>query len=380
VRQCTTCVDGYNLEHGKCTQCDDVNCASCSITDTGKCSACEADYYLSNSACTACGDGKYSAAGSSVASACKSCADSNCLACDGEGLLNCNKCAAGYELSAKSCSACADGTFSTVGSACSACADNNCKTCSGNGAADCTVCLDGYFLDSATNTCSACKQTECLTCNNGEVAQCTVCKKDYILDNGICETTVEELGGGVFSTLISDYTMAGYNSSGGDNNFVYSMAQALGASTRQFKVISKKQGSLIVDFQFYALASDTSSNGASLKALLDAAHSSGSLNIFGTQVLNYGSSVMSLSGCADGYYLDSNSLCQVCPDGCDTCTSGDDKCKKTNVGAIVGGVVGGVALVIIIVVLVVKRKAIKKIISPGNYVKVFSSPNNAQKA
>lgn len=169
-----------------------------------------------------------------------------------------------------------------------------------------------------------------------------------------------------------------YKSLGGDGFFAKQIAAVLGLDIAQIKVLSAKQGSIIVLFQVYS--TDASINAGSIQAMLDAANASGSLNVFGTSVVSGPTSeAISVIACPGGYYKDSSSVCRACPDGCDTCTSGDQKCGK-NVGAIVGGVLGGVALIVIIVIIYLKRNAIKKMISPGNYNKVASTPTNAQKA
>jgi hypothetical protein len=166
---------------------------------------------------------------------------------------------------------------------------------------------------------------------------------------------------------------------GGKGYFAYKMAALLGVEIEQIEILSVTQGSIIVLFKVYSVAGDTSVNAGSLKAILAAASAAGTLNLYGTSVVGYGSEVITISACAAGYYKDYTSVCRACPDGCDTCTSADEKCG-TNVGAIVGGVIGGVALVVIIVIIYLKRNAIKKMISPGNYNKVASTPTNAQKA
>jgi len=153
------------------------------------------------------------------------------------------------------------------------------------------------------------------------------------------------------------------------------MAIILNVDVAQIEILSVKQGSIIVLFNVYTL--DASVNAESLKVLLTAASASGSLNLYGTKVVGYVPEAISIGSCSAGYYKDAASVCRACPDGCDTCTSGDESCGN-NVGAIIGGIVGGVALVVIVAIIVIKRKSIKKIISPGHYNKVASTPTNVQ--
>lgn len=184
--------------------------------------------------------------------------------------------------------------------------------------------------------------------------------------------------GGVAATLAFNGNLADYTAAGGAGYFANQIATALGVEPYQVEIVSAKQGSIIVIFKVYTIASDPSTTNAVLATNIAAALTSG-LNIYGTEITAYDINAISLTGCSKGYYLDSASVCRSCPDGCKTCTSGSDKC--TNVGAIVGGVIGGVALIVIIVIIYLKREAIKKMVSPKSYNKVASTPTNvAQKA
>jgi len=374
-----------------CADCNAAdNCATCSATTASACSTCIADTYWKSSVCTSCGDGKYSAAGTAsatAATACKSCDDSNCLECEGAGAFQCTKCAANYYLDVSSCVTCPAGKWSAAGvtTCAGTCNDANCKSCTDAGAAACTACNSGYVLDATTNTCTICADTQCDTCTSGIEGQCTLCKntETHTLTNGVCKANTFLVSlkenGGIATTVIFSGTLTLFESMGGKGYFAAKMADILGVDVAQIEILSVTQGSIIVLFKVYSLSSDTTVNAGSLQALLDAAESAGSLNIYGTSVVGHASEVITVGACADGYYKDGFSVCRACPDDCDTCTSGDEKCG-TNVGAIVGGVIGGVALVVIIVIIYLKRNAIKKMISPGNYNKVASTPTNAQKA
>jgi len=240
-------------------------------------------------------------------------------------------------------------------------------------------------LDATTGDCTACDDTtNCATCASSDAAQCTVCNTDFTLTNGVCidDATLAtiEKDGGVAVTLSFDSNLVSYTALGGSNYFVNKIATILSIEPYQIEIISAKQGSVVIIFKVYSLTG-SATTAADIQTAILAAYADGSLNnIYGTQIKSYGSSIMSLTGCPDGYYLDSLSVCQTCPDGCDTCTSGDEKCG-TNVGAIVGGVIGGVALIVIIVIIYLKRESIKKMVSPKSYNKVASTPTNvAQKA
>jgi len=232
--------------------------------------------------------------------------------------------------------------------------------------------------------CIACNDaTNCNTCSNSGVAQCTACNENYSLFNGICKLTSLYDGitqtGGIVSTISFDGNLDAYTALGGNNYFAYLLATALSVDISRIEVISAKQGSVIIIYKVYTVTGSAES-AEELAARITAYTASGALNLYGTTVTSYGSSYISVSGCPDGTYLDAYSVCQACPDGCDTCTSGSDKCG-VNVGAIVGGVIGGVALVVIIVIIYLKRESIKKMVSPKSYNKVASTPTNvAQKA
>jgi hypothetical protein len=179
-----------------------------------------------------------------------------------------------------------------------------------------------------------------------------------------------------------DGTLDSYTAAGGANYFAYTLATLLSIQPYQVEVFSAKQGSIIIIFKVYSVSSDPTMSADDIKTLIAAQYAAGNLNIYGTQIKSSPSSaIISLTGCNDGYYLDSTSVCRVCPDGCDTCTSAGDECKDTNVGAIVGGVIGGIAFVVIVVIIYLKREAIKNLVSPKAYNKVASTPTNAaQKA
>jgi hypothetical protein len=240
-------------------------------------------------------------------------------------------------------------------------------------------------LNTVTNTAVACDDTtNCATCTNSDAAQCTACNTDFTLANGICFAdaviAAAQLDSGVVITLSFDSNLVNYNELGGDNYFASQLAALLGVEVYQIKIVSAKQGSVVIIFKVFSVAG-SGVTAADLQSQILSAYADGGLNgIYGTQIKGYGSSIMSLTGCTDGFYLDELSVCQACPDGCDTCTSGDEKCG-TNVGAIVGGVIGGVALIVIIVIIYLKRESIKKMVSPKSYNKVASTPTNvAQKA
>jgi len=182
------------------------------------------------------------------------------------------------------------------------------------------------------------------------------------------------------TSLVITGNLADYEARGGDNWFAYTLAELLVIDISQIGKISAKQGSVVVGFTVYSISTAPSVTAETLKSRIETAYAQGKLNLFGTQVVSSGTNIISLTGCEAGQYLDSDSVCRACPDGCDTCSSADEDCK-TNVGAIVGGVIGGVAFVVIVVIIYLKRNAIKNLISPkGNYNKVASTPTNVQKA
>jgi len=194
--------------------------------------------------------------------------------------------------------------------------------------------------------------------------------------------TADTKTGGVVTSMSFDGTLESYTAAGGANYFAYTLATLLGLQPYQVEVVNAKQGSIIIVFKVYSVSSDPTLSADDIKTLIATKYAAGNLNIYGTQIKSApSSSIISLTGCKDGYYLDSSSVCRACPDGCDTCTSANEDCKKTNVGAIVGGVIGGVAFVVIVVIIYLKREAIKNLVSPKAYNKVASTPTNAaQKA
>jgi len=394
--QCTKCADGFFVVEGStpgqgtCGTCVDEDCATCTSADAGSCTGCKADFYGTGTTCTECGDTKYSSSGSTTASQCKTCDDANCLDCSGAGAFKCTGCAANFYLDTDSCVTCGDGKYSDVRTAteggCSACGDTGCKTCPGAGEGVCTVCLEKFYLTSE-NKCGACADTNCVTCTGGIAGQCTACSEGFDLLHGTCQATpaaedpVVTKTGGILATIRYDMTLEEFNTAGGRNFFLIKAAEALEIELSQVEGVSVRQGSVIVSFLIYTLSSDATTTTEDLKTLFKAAVDGDNMNFYsGAAVLDSSSHVASINGCRAGQYLDPSFVCRACPDGCDTCSSADEDCGGTNVGAIVGGVIGGIALVVLLVVIYLKRAAIKKLVSPkGNYNKVDSSSKvNAQ--
>jgi hypothetical protein len=240
-------------------------------------------------------------------------------------------------------------------------------------------------LDTEAKTCGACDDSNCDVCTNGNFGQCATCKDTFTLVNGQCVSTATYEAivkvGGVLTTVAFDGNLDYYTTAGGAPYLAKRLAEILGVQYYLIDIISVKQGSILATFRVYAVQGGAYT-ADELKALIASKYAAGDFNVYGTQItVSPSSNIISLTGCKAGQYLDSSSICRACPDDCDTCTSADEDCKKTNVGAIVGGVIGGVAFIVIVVIIYLKREAIKNLISPkGNYNKVASTPTNVQKA
>lgn len=89
---CTSCVDGFGVDSGKCAECTKVNCLKCPANKS-TCTECDVGFGVSGGSCAACGanclecaanvstctsvpDGFYITGGTGTA-----CADANCVAC-----------------------------------------------------------------------------------------------------------------------------------------------------------------------------------------------------------------------------------------------------------------------------------------------------------
>jgi hypothetical protein len=207
---CLSCLPNYFLFNGKCVNfCDrgyyknyspntceacDPACADC--TNLTSCHTCNDNFLLLHGICQTSCPATYWA--DTAEKQCKLCIE-NCDQCSDSS--SCNVCSPGFLLQkgGKSClNTCPVGTASVDG-ACISCTDPNCEVCSTADVKICTTCLnglflknsacvascgDGYYLDYMTNTCIQCTIENCLTCSADVCLTCV--PGQYVLENTIC--------------------------------------------------------------------------------------------------------------------------------------------------------------------------------------------------
>ena len=200
---CTTIEAGFTCSGGTPTSIDACQpchaaCATCSGNTSSDCSTCATTHPFANfvsapgecvASCTPLG--KY--ADSSLV--CRSCEES-CLTCSGASSSDCLSCPPSTLLDSGTCvSECPlDGKFADVFGSTSLCREcsSSCKQCTGSSSSDCSACPstgtkyfdlgsclatcpDGKYADDSANSCASC-DASCATCSGAARTECLSCR------------------------------------------------------------------------------------------------------------------------------------------------------------------------------------------------------------
>ncbi|KAL4456738.1 hypothetical protein ABPG73_014764 [Tetrahymena malaccensis] len=180
-------IDNTNLQQKYCRQCDN-SCQTC--INLKQCTSCLEGYQLNGNLCSICKQGQYR-----NGQTCQLC-DSSCLACTGPGPNNCTICQeSGYFISTQQNNICVQNCDTTQSQYidqtnslqfyCRQC-NQLCQTCKDG--VNCLTCVQGYYL--IENQCYACHNS-CKTCNGPNQINCITCKDDlyYQQSTSLCTKT-----------------------------------------------------------------------------------------------------------------------------------------------------------------------------------------------
>ena len=303
------CIDeyGYNSSNETCVPCNTSSCALCS-EDYLVCTECKLEYYLSENDCLECGG------------LCKTCKnDTFCLSC----FENSN-----YDNETGICECIERATFNNL--------TNNCE-CTENSAyendTNTCECLLGYGLSSDNNSCIPCNQSSCSSCSNN-YSICDECKEKYYLgDNEMCVDCPDTCANCSNSSycyscvdkanLLENSTCScidnsDYNStSGACECYVGEGPECLVCSNLTYYNSIDENCSCIQN-------SHINDSYSSLVCDCDDFHGYDSINNIckpcdDSNCLYCESDYMICDECSSGYFINSSSNCQECPETCSHC-------------------------------------------------------------
>eukprot|EP01127_Copromyxa_protea_P006350 TRINITY_DN1616_c0_g1_i2.p2 TRINITY_DN1616_c0_g1~~TRINITY_DN1616_c0_g1_i2.p2 ORF type:complete len:1987 (-),score=299.68 TRINITY_DN1616_c0_g1_i2:6-5966(-) len=175
---CDSCIDGYYVDDGICTECSD-NCKQCSST---QCNLCNEGYRLAFGACIECTDcepGQYIETpcnGSSVNRVCTNCNYGPSYSCTSGKTRNGTECSGSGTVDTQTCDDCTAN--------CLRCTDSECEAC------DQPFYLsEGICKDCSAQPNCATPGGQCVKMGDGYFTTCIGCDVGYRLTpNGICES------------------------------------------------------------------------------------------------------------------------------------------------------------------------------------------------
>jgi len=262
----------------------------------------------------------------------------NCLACDSANPLTCSSCVAGAFLSGTICAPCNSSCISCTitanqcnecppsqyfdGGQCAFCG-KNCQNCSD--ANTCTLCNKGFVkvTFNATIICRSCI-ISCSSCNPANITECTSCGKGLQLLNGACiqcPNKCAQCNNGNCAVCVPGYSP--------NANGVCVLNCKLPCATcydnQPSACLSCYSGSNLVGF---GCQIDLSCNngstctdcGQGLGYILVAGQCLGCSQLSNcVQCSQTNSELCAI--CSTGFFVNSSSLCGVCPSRCSSCVS-----------------------------------------------------------
>ncbi|XP_048065150.1 proprotein convertase subtilisin/kexin type 5b isoform X2 [Megalobrama amblycephala] len=221
-RNCSTCVNGYNLEngvcvvstickdgeylskHNKCSLCDST-CYKCTGPESHDCISCSATWLFDNGQCVlGCDPGKYERDGQ-----CHLC-HHTCHECSDEGPKKCTRCSKDkfgverYLFEEECLVSCPGGCFHSLKGTCDPC-PSNCTVCTSTG--HCLYCAPSYYpkdgmcakLECGVGEVADLDHEDCVTCEEGcqhclvvNPEHCMSCLPDYYELRSSCHKTCPE--------------------------------------------------------------------------------------------------------------------------------------------------------------------------------------------
>ena len=315
------CYDGnYSFADGSCGLCD-ASCSTCSLSPTN-CTTCSANMTLLNSQCisSVCAlDSYISSSGN-----CASCS-LYCQTCNGSEAYNCLSCFPGMHVpGGYGYCQCIDGTYLSSISpnlTCAAC-NSNCATCT-EMASICTSCANGLVLNSSTRTCSVCpsgtyfSNGACLTC----YPKCDTCLGPLESDCITCKQGMNFTNQACVSSPGYYWDLANVTLSLCDLNCLTCFGSIMNCSScSSDKTLDPVTNTCNCGNEtFYDKTSGKCLNCDSSCLTCDGTGVSNCLTCKDpSKNLAFG---QCMTTCPDGYFADSNHVCQMCQKICKKCQS-----------------------------------------------------------
>ncbi|KAL4435263.1 hypothetical protein ABPG74_017355 [Tetrahymena malaccensis] len=176
---CTACQDGYFLNSGNCTPCQQP-CKTCDQSSGTICKSCISQYTLIGTNCVlACDPSCSQCSQPNNSNACQQCSPNyfqpiNTTSCQQCG-ANCIQCQGMPE----NCSICQN-NYTSINGVCVFNCSSNCRTCVDQYQFKCLSCYNGYYLDTLLQVCVKCT-SPCNLCSSASI--CLSCLPNYQLNS-----------------------------------------------------------------------------------------------------------------------------------------------------------------------------------------------------